>query len=268
MTSNTPIVVKSAVVQNETIQIVDAKELWSFLEVNTKFTEWIKLRIEEYGFEEGKEFFLNFGKTSPLGGRPSKEYTITLDMAKELAMVERNAKGKQARRYFIECERKLKEARQQKAIEAEKRLKQLESKSNEPSDVENVLKELWKRYPDTDNLPFKFERIGGNLYNVLTKAAIDRVIEHLKEEVVSLDKYEKGFKAAINVLLEIMGRLERDNVNATFLLRLAKYRSMGLTLEETAILLKSSESTVTGYEAILKEKNINMDGLGYPRGNA
>ena len=65
----------------------------------------MKERIEEYGFEEGKDFSPISGKST--GGRPSKDYRISLDMAKELAMVERNEKGRIIRRYFIECEKRL-----------------------------------------------------------------------------------------------------------------------------------------------------------------
>jgi len=58
-------------------------------------------RIEEYGFEEDKDFcFSNLsGKTQGSGGLNRKDYYLTLDMAKELSMVERNEKGKQARRF-------------------------------------------------------------------------------------------------------------------------------------------------------------------------
>ncbi len=89
-------------------QVVNAKELHQFLNIDTKFTMWIERRIEDYGFIENEDFevFLKNGKNSK-GGRPSKEYAITLDMAKELSMVERNEKGRQARRYFIECEKRL-----------------------------------------------------------------------------------------------------------------------------------------------------------------
>ena len=85
------------------VQLVDARLLHSFLEVGRQFTHWIQERIEEYGFIELQDFLPILAKSS--GGRPSKEYHLTLDMAKELAMVERNEKGRQARRYFIEMER-------------------------------------------------------------------------------------------------------------------------------------------------------------------
>lgn len=86
-------------------QTINARELWYFLESQRDFSTWIKERIEKYGFEEGKDFSTILGKTSEAGGRPSKDYICTLDMGKELAMVESNEKGKQARRYFIEVEK-------------------------------------------------------------------------------------------------------------------------------------------------------------------
>lgn len=88
-------------------QTVNARELHEFLEVGKDFSNWIKDRIEKYGFVENVDyvrFSPNLAKT-PYGGRPSVEYHISLSMAKELCMVERNEKGKQARQYFIECER-------------------------------------------------------------------------------------------------------------------------------------------------------------------
>ena len=89
-------------------QTVSARELHEFLEVGKDFSTWIKDRINQYGFIENQDFlvFTGIGE-NPSGGRPAKEYHITIDMAKELSMVERNEKGKQARQYFIECERRL-----------------------------------------------------------------------------------------------------------------------------------------------------------------
>ena len=89
---------------------VSARDLYQFLESKQQFSDWMQSRIKDYGFIEGQDFevFHNFIKNSN-GGRPTIEYAISLDMAKELSMVERTEKGKQARIYFIECEKKLKE---------------------------------------------------------------------------------------------------------------------------------------------------------------
>lgn len=89
------------------IQTVDARRLHAFMEVGKDFSSWLKDRVSQYDFTENVDFVVlpEIGE-NPKGGRPAKEYAISLDMAKELAMVERNEKGKQARRYFIECERK------------------------------------------------------------------------------------------------------------------------------------------------------------------
>ena len=101
--SNFP-VITAGHVGGVAIQTVDARELHAFLEVGTAFKDWIARRIADYGFEQDKDFcsFLS-GST---GGRPSKEYALTIDMAKELGMVENNERGRTVRRYFIECERR------------------------------------------------------------------------------------------------------------------------------------------------------------------
>jgi phage anti-repressor protein/phage antirepressor YoqD-like protein len=85
------------------VKTVNARDLHEFLEVSTAFTTWITRRIEEYGFVYGRDFLPFLQESS--GGRPATEYAITLDMAKELSMVERNNKGREARAYFIDCER-------------------------------------------------------------------------------------------------------------------------------------------------------------------
>ena len=95
-----------AVINNETVNAVNARELWTFLEVKTQFKDWIVRRINEYGFAEGEDFCCsNLSRKNRQGGHNRKEYIITLDMAKELAMVENNDKGRQARQYFIEVEK-------------------------------------------------------------------------------------------------------------------------------------------------------------------
>lgn len=88
--------------------VVDARQLHARLEVGKDFSNWIKDRIRQFGFQENQDFevFADFGE-NPQGGRPGKKYLLTLDMAKELAMVERTEKGRMVRRYFINCERLL-----------------------------------------------------------------------------------------------------------------------------------------------------------------
>ena len=94
-------------INGNAVETVNARELHAFLEVRSKFADWIKNRISEYDFTVNQDF-TTVSKFLENGGR-SIDYYITLDMAKELAMVERTEKGKQARQYFIECERKLRE---------------------------------------------------------------------------------------------------------------------------------------------------------------
>lgn len=87
-------------------QTVNARDLHSFLESKQEFANWIKDRIEKYKFKEYLDFvvFDNLVK-NPLGGRPRVEYHLSIDMAKELSMVECNDKGQDARQYFLKCEK-------------------------------------------------------------------------------------------------------------------------------------------------------------------
>ncbi|HBB1534961.1 TPA: phage antirepressor Ant [Escherichia coli] len=97
-------------IANEITLLCNARDLHAFLEVGKDFSTWIRIRISEYEFTENQDFIL-LPKTGEQrkgrGGHNRKDYHLTLDTAKELAMVERNEKGRQIRRYFIECEKKL-----------------------------------------------------------------------------------------------------------------------------------------------------------------
>ncbi|WP_315807511.1 antA/AntB antirepressor family protein [Pseudomonas sp. C9-3] len=90
-------------------QLCNAQDLHQFLEVQTRFNDWMARRIEQYGFVQGEDFYSVLSKSD--GGRPATEYHLTLDMAKELAMVENNEQGRQVRRYFIALERQVLESR-------------------------------------------------------------------------------------------------------------------------------------------------------------
>ncbi|MBU3195695.1 phage antirepressor KilAC domain-containing protein [Clostridium algidicarnis] len=93
--------------ENETGEVViSGKELHKFLEIGTPYKKWFD-RMTEYGFEE-KQDFLTVGQKCPIangGYQESTDHIIKLDMAKELSMIQRNEKGKQARQYFIQVEK-------------------------------------------------------------------------------------------------------------------------------------------------------------------
>jgi len=103
--------VSSRRMEGSEIQTVNARELHVFLEVGKDFSTWIKDRIDQFGFVENQDFVCSpILGSNGRGGHNRIEYHLTLDMAKELSMVERNDRGKQARQYFIECERRAKSA--------------------------------------------------------------------------------------------------------------------------------------------------------------
>lgn len=95
------------------INVVSAKALHGSLGVGRDFTTWIKARIKQYGFKEDADYGIVEDLSSPVSGSAKArqqlghDYLITLDMAKEMAMVERNEQGRAVRRYFIACEEKL-----------------------------------------------------------------------------------------------------------------------------------------------------------------
>lgn len=90
---------------NERITL-SARELHEFLGIGTEFAKWMQ-RMCEYGFSENQDYrvFVKNDDNSK-GGRPSTDYEITLDMAKEIAMIQRSDKGKEVRQYFLELERR------------------------------------------------------------------------------------------------------------------------------------------------------------------
>jgi len=137
-------------------QVISARELHEFLESKKQFANWIKHRIQKYGLIEGQDYItfnqmVNRSKTT--------EYALTLDSAKELAMVEGNDKGKQARQYFIECERKVNQSISlspaeallqsvQMIVEQERRVKMIESRQIQLEDKVMQIEAKAKTQPD------------------------------------------------------------------------------------------------------------------------
>lgn len=108
--------VKPGMIGGTACLVVDARTLHEFLGVRRDFTSWFKDRTEAYGLDDGSDFqrkldspdLVNQVSPSPHGGdRRSTEFDLSLNTAKELAMVERGPKGREIRRYFIQCEKEL-----------------------------------------------------------------------------------------------------------------------------------------------------------------
>ncbi|HEM4416725.1 TPA: antA/AntB antirepressor family protein, partial [Streptococcus suis] len=86
--------------------VVSGRQLHEALGVNSNYTTWFD-RMTEYGFTENEDYVLlsNFGNQTGRGGHNKVDHVIKLDMAKEIAMIQRTDRGKQVRQYFIQIEK-------------------------------------------------------------------------------------------------------------------------------------------------------------------
>lgn len=146
------------IIEHNGKRAVNARELHQFLESKYQFANWIQERITKYGFVENQDYevFKENLKNSN-GGRPQTEYALSVDMAKELSMVENNEKGRLARKYFIECEKIARESmvasyqiedpikRAERWIEEQKEKKALEAKNQEMQPKAQYFDELVER---------------------------------------------------------------------------------------------------------------------------
>lgn len=84
---------------------VSARDLHDFLEVGARYNDWFP-RMCEYGFTEGEDYYSFLSnRVDGLSGKPRQDAVLTIDMAKEICMIQRNEKGKQARQYFLQIEK-------------------------------------------------------------------------------------------------------------------------------------------------------------------
>ncbi|EMW0114517.1 antA/AntB antirepressor family protein [Campylobacter coli] len=136
------------------INSANAREIFQFLNSEQEYANWIKNRISHYNFIENQDYIIELVYTK---GRPRKEYYVTLDMAKELCMVENNEKGRQARRYFIECEKRLKnlEAEQMQKLAFHQSLGYKSQLKQQKEKYENKIKALQYDLEHKKELSFK-----------------------------------------------------------------------------------------------------------------
>ncbi|ECR3130721.1 phage antirepressor Ant [Campylobacter jejuni] len=136
------------------INSVNAREIYKYIKITSNFAEWINRRINHYNFIENQDYIIELVYTK---GRPRKEYYVTLDMAKELCMVENNEKGRQARRYFIDCEKRLKnlEAEQMQKLAFRQSLGYKSQLAQQKEKYENKIKALQYDLENKNKLSFK-----------------------------------------------------------------------------------------------------------------
>lgn len=115
------------IIEHDGKQAVNARELHQKLGVGKDFSSWIKNRIEKYGFVKNQDYssFTQIGERAK-GATVRKEYALSLDMAKELCMIENNEQGRLFRKYFIEAE---------KAARAKYEQEKLDKKASDSFDI-------------------------------------------------------------------------------------------------------------------------------------
>lgn len=109
MSENELIPLLTAAIGAESLPTCNARDLHAALKAGRDFSTWIKGRIEEYGFVEGEDYSPVLVSIPKRRGQPRIDYHLTLDMAKEIAMLENNAIGRRVRRYFIQAEKELRQ---------------------------------------------------------------------------------------------------------------------------------------------------------------
>ncbi|EIB19788.1 putative phage anti-repressor protein [Campylobacter jejuni subsp. jejuni LMG 23216] len=185
------------------INSANAREIFCFLEIETQFSIWLERRILSYNFIENQDYIIELVYTK---GRPRKEYYVTLDMAKELCMVENNEKGRQARRYFIECEKRLKnlEQEQMQKLAFRQSLGYKSQLAQQKEKYENKIKALQYDLEHKNELSFKRKLSNEELLELRKILAKDYGILCIKEWEMSLVAEKIGkdtvFEAVLNKL--------------------------------------------------------------------
>lgn len=202
--------------------IVSGRDLHEFLEVNTQYTKWFD-RMVDYGFAENTDFVAISQKRLTAQGNETTytDHALTLDMAKEISMIQRTEKGKQARRYFIQVEKAYRKEQalpqtpeerlaltMKVTLRLDKRVKKVEADIDflkNTSEIDSVQRHrLWKARNRK-----AVEVLGGKNSNAykdkknLSRKAF-KALEHDLKETFNISRYEdlkkEDFEAAINFI--------------------------------------------------------------------
>jgi phage anti-repressor protein len=227
---------------NAELNSVNARDIHNYLQVNSKFADWIKRAISKYDFKENIDYVC-FLKNEKAGNNAiSKEYIVTMDMAKELAMLENNPKGKETRKYFINCEKELQKSSpyanlQEIVAFQKKQLDQLQgigdiliNQQVQMSNLANIVTNLSKqnlcdvaqneqsnkkviKNKDTINIDFKISRDFTDFYDLnyieleILKVLIEKN-EFLDKKVIDGKNY---FKLTLKMMVEFSSVKEKES---------------------------------------------------------
>ena len=187
-------------------QLVSARELHEFLEVTERFSNWFSRQLQ-YGFIEGVDFS-GCKVFNTLAKQDLQDYAITIDMAKEISMIQRTDKGRQARKYFIKCEKKLREEILNKELTEADKINKLLTLLPAEQRGEYMLKLVDKFYPigniSETNPKIKSNRkkaIPKEIAIEIFKSAYDEAYICNKGDYAILDKkivYKKAYSKGIS----------------------------------------------------------------------
>ncbi|EAI0345032.1 phage antirepressor Ant [Campylobacter coli] len=187
------------------INSANAREIFQFLNSEQEYANWIKNRISHYNFIENQDYIIELVYTK---GRPRKEYYVTLDMAKELCMVENNEKGRQARRYFIDCEKRLKNLEQEKMekLAFHQSLGYKSQLKQQKEHYENEIKALKYDLEHKKELSFKRKLSDEELLELRKILAKDYNMLCIKEWEMSLVAEKIGKDTVFEAVLKKLGK--------------------------------------------------------------
>lgn len=169
---------------------VDGRELYNFLNVTERYNQWINKRIEKYGWIEGKDFtsvkcftLVNNGAKKEIDN-----HELSINMAKELAMIQNNEKGREVRNYFIKCEEVAKELLEQQNKDYKDILLNETLTSRESREVSAKIKSKSDKSKKPGECAEDIKKQVFNVYNVKAYADIKRV--DLIDVFRMIDEYE------------------------------------------------------------------------------
>ena len=186
--------INKSVIGQESVNSVNAREVYEYLGIKTKFADWIKRCIDKYDFVENEDYTsLLKSEKREIGATTIKEYIVTLDMAKELCMITDTPKGKEVRKYFIEVEKKANKPMDilDMVIYSAQQLKLQQQAIKQ---VEDKVSTLEQRVEDTNGLVDYFTIIGYMSYRKLGKCG-NKEAQRYGKEVSKLCR-EMGYKTS------------------------------------------------------------------------